>query len=457
MKQPTIVSGFSKLSKRGKIRWLVENFFTNPEEVARELKSFWYGDPQKQKIFDDFSENTVSNFYLPYGVVPNLQINDNLYCVPMVIEESSVVAAASSASKFWLQRGGIKAEIVATQKIGQVHFEWKGDTAKLHQIFPAIQQRVEADTAHITANMRKRGGGISKIELVDMTHLEDHYYQLKLTFETCDSMGANFINSTLEAAGQSLRAFAKEQEQWSANEQELTVIMAILSNYTPECLVRAWVECPVSELGTFNKGEIDAETFAYKFTKAVKIAHIDVHRATTHNKGIFNGIDAVALATGNDFRAIESCGHTYAARDGKYRSLSNATIEDGVFKFWLDIPLAVGTVGGLTSLHPLAKRSLEMLGNPSAEELMMVIAAAGLVQNFAAVRSLVTTGIQEGHMKMHLMNILNHLEASEKEAIEVLSHFKDKLVSFTAVRDFLLILRKKQAKTSSKTTVTVKQ
>lgn len=441
MKKPRIVSGFSKLSKRGKIRWLVENFFTNPEEVARELKSFWYGDPQKQKIFDDFSENTVSNFYLPYGVVPNLEINGKLYCVPMVIEESSVVAAASAASKFWLKRGGFKAEIIATHKIGQVHFDWKGDYAKLYALFPTLKERILADTAHITSNMRKRGGGISNIELVDMTHLEDHYYQLKMTFETCDSMGANFINSTLEETARSLRAFVSEQEMFAETEKELTVIMAILSNYTPECLVRAWVECPVEELGTFDNGNMDAATFAYKFDKALKIAHIDVHRATTHNKGIFNGIDAVALATGNDFRAIESCGHTYAARDGKYKSLSSAKVENGMFKFWLDIPLAIGTVGGLTSLHPLAKRSLEMLGNPSAEELMMVIAATGLAQNFAAVRSLVTTGIQQGHMKMHLMNILNHLEASEKEAILVLSHFKDKLVSFTAVRDFLNLLR----------------
>ncbi|MGH1338799.1 MAG: hydroxymethylglutaryl-CoA reductase [Aureispira sp.] len=447
MKKPTIVSGFSKLSKRGKIRWLVENFFTNSEEVARELKSFWYGDPQKQKIFDDFSENTVSNFYLPYGVVPNLQINDQLYCVPMVIEESSVVAAASSASKYWLKRGGIKAEIVATQKIGQVHFDWKGDTTELKRVFTQLEKRVYEDTAHITNNMRKRGGGIGKIELVDMTNLEPNYYQLKMTFETCDSMGANFINSVLEETGRSLRAFVSEQENWPVASKEATVIMAILSNYTPECLVRAWVECPIDELGTFESGKMDSETFAYKFDKALKIAHIDVHRATTHNKGIFNGIDAVALATGNDFRAIESCGHTYAARDGKYKSLSNATIKDGVFKFWLDIPMAVGTVGGLTALHPLAKRSLEMLGNPSAEELMMVIAAAGLVQNFAAVRSLVTTGIQQGHMKMHLVNILNHLEATEKEALVVLSHFKDRLVSFTAVRDFLHLLRSNPAKT----------
>lgn len=445
MKKPKIVSGFSKLSKRGKILWLVENFFANPEEVARELKSFWYGDPQKQKIFDEFSENTISNFYLPYGVLPNLEINGKLYCVPMVIEESSVVAAASSAAKFWLSRGGFKAEIISTKKIGQVHFEWNGDSQKLYYLFGALRQRIYDDTQHITANMRNRGGGISSIELIDLNHLEPNYYQLKISFETCDSMGANFINSVLEESSRALTAFIKEQKDFNKQEKELTVIMSILSNFTPDCLVRASVECPVEELGTFDDGTMDPTTFANKFAKALRIAHLDVHRATTHNKGIFNGVDAVALATGNDFRAIESCGHTYAARTGQYRSLSHAEIKDGVFRFWLDLPLAVGTVGGLTSLHPLAKRSLEMLGKPSADELMMIIASAGLAQNFAAVRSLVTTGIQKGHMKMHLMNILNHLEASEKEAFEVLAHFKDKLVSFTAVREFLTLLRTNKA------------
>ena len=161
----------------------------------------------------------------------------------------------------------------------------------------------------------------------------------------------------------------------------------------------------------------------------------------------------MVLATGNDFRAIEAGGHTYAARDGQYRSLSDCTVEDGVFKFWLDIPLAIGTVGGLTKLHPIARRSLELLGNPGAEELMMVIAATGLAQNFAAVRSLVTTGIQKGHMKMHMMNILNHLEASEKEAKAATEYFAEQVVSFTGVREFLEQLRGKKPRGVEKTFV----
>lgn len=439
--QEKTISGFSKLSKRGKIRWIVENFFKDPENVTRELMSFWHADKEQQRILDGFSENTISNFYLPFGVAPNVVINNKTYAVPMVIEESSVVAAASSAAKFWMSRGGFNAEVVSTKKVGQVHFSWKGEGAKLEAYFPELEARLRKDAAMITANMEKRGGGVLDIVPKDMTHLEPDYFQLLVTFETCDSMGANFINSVLEAFGSSLEQFITEHPDFTDEERDVEIIMAILSNYTPECRVRAWVECPVEALfGACNT--MDGLGFAQKFYKAIRIAQVDPHRATTHNKGIFNGIDAVVLATGNDFRAIEACGHTYAARDGQYRSLSDCSIEDGIFKFWMDLPIAVGTVGGLTRLHPIARRSLELLGNPGAEELMMIITTIGLAQNFAAVRSLITTGIQKGHMRMHLINILNHLEASEKEMKEALTYFKDKVVSFTAVREFLELFRK---------------
>jgi len=437
------ISGFSKLSKRGKLRWLVENFFKDPENVMRELKSYWLSNEEEQKILDGFSENTVSNFYLPFGVAPNFVINDKTYAIPMVIEESSVVAAASSAAKFWMTRGGFKAKVISTKKVGQVHFTWKGDANKLEAIADALKKQMRADAAEITKNMEARGGGVEDIQLINYTGIEKNYYQLKVNFETCDSMGANFINSVLECFADSLRNFLAVQKNFTDEEKEVTIIMSILSNYTPECLVRAWVECPIEDLGTFSNG-MDATTFADKFRTAVRIAHIDQYRATTHNKGIFNGIDAVVLATGNDFRAIEAGGHTYAARDGHYRSLSHCKVEGGIFKFWLDIPLAVGTVGGLTKLHPIAKRSLEMLGSPDANELMTIIATTGLAQNFAALRSLVTTGIQQGHMKMHLGNILNHMEATSKEKEAACKHFEDKVVSFNAVRVYLDTLRVKK-------------
>ncbi len=434
--QDKTISGFSRLSKEEKLDWIAQHFFKAPGDVSQEFKSFWHADTELQRIFDGFSENTISNHFLPFGIAPNFLIDGRVYAVPMVIEESSVVAAASSAAKFWSKRGGFQTQVLSTKKVGQVHFSWGGNSQQLKAAMPAIEQQLRADTRHITANMEKRGGGIGAIELVDLTAEEPDYYQLRATFETCDSMGANFINSVLEEFGLSLQRFVSAHPQLKADAETLDIIMAILSNYTPECIVRVWVECPVEQLSAGGQN-MDASTFARKFAKAIRIAQIDPYRATTHNKGIFNGIDAVVLATANDFRAIEACGHAYAARDGQYRSLSHCTVADGIFRFWMDLPLAVGTVGGLTRLHPIARLSLEMLGQPGAEELMSVIAATGLAQNFAAVRSLVTTGIQKGHMKMHLLNILNHLKATPQEQEAATAFFADKVVSFTAVRDYI--------------------
>lgn len=430
------ISGFSKLSKRQKIRWLVETFFKDPDAAAHELTSWWHDDEKKQSVLDGFTENVISNYFLPFSVAPNFLINGKLYAVPMVIEESSVVAAAASAAKFWLDRGGFHAEILDTQKLGQVHFQWFGRPEKLKMHFFGLKKDLLAAAKPLTANMEKRGGGILDLELLDFTEQETGLWQIRASFETCDSMGANFINSVLENFARTLENWFLANPDFNEIEREVEVIMAILSNYTPDCLVRVWVECPVGKLDGVAAGLSGAD-FAEKFATAVRIARLDPYRATTHNKGIFNGIDAVVLATANDFRAIEACGHTFAARDGQYRSLSQCWVRDGIFHFWLDIPLAVGTVGGLTSLHPMARRSLELLGNPSAQDLMKIIATVGLAQNFAAVRSLVTTGIQKGHMKMHLTNILSSFNATEKETAEAARFFSEKTISVSSVRGFL--------------------
>jgi hydroxymethylglutaryl-CoA reductase len=436
--QKRTVSGFSKKDKAEKISWLAAQYFEGDCQLQEEWQSFEHPDPGLQKVFDAFSENTVANYYMPYGVAPNVMINGVVYAVPMVIEESSVVAAAASAAKFWLSRGGFKTRVLSMVKLGQLHFTWSGPGDALRQVFGEIEAELRRDAAPITTNMEQRGGGILGMDLLDFTDQEPDYYQIRVRFDTCDSMGANFINSVLESFGDSLRRLGDTHV--ALREYPLEIVMAILSNYTPECIVRAEVSCPVEQLQGAC-AEMDGLAFAEKFYKAIRIAEIDPYRATTHNKGIFNGVDAVVLATGNDFRAIEACGHTYAGADGQYRSLSHCKIEDGIFTFWLDLPLAVGTVGGLTSLHPLARRSLQMLGQPSAAELMSVIAATGLAQNFAAVRSLVTTGIQKGHMKMHLMNILNFLEANESEVVAAQDYFATRVVSFNAVREYLEVLR----------------
>ncbi|MGB2129262.1 MAG: hydroxymethylglutaryl-CoA reductase, degradative [Flavicella sp.] len=418
-----IIKGFSKLSKIEKIEWLVNTFFKKDNSVTDTLKMYWNSDQKLQQLHDDFTENTLSNFYLPFGVAPNFNIDGAVYTIPMVIEESSVVAAASLVGKFWSTRGGFKTEILGTKKIGQVHFMYKGSKDTLQSYFKEVKEDLFAATSAITQNMRKRGGGILDIELKDKTTDLEHYFQLHVTFETKDSMGANFINSCLEAIA---ARFERE---------DIQIVMSILSNYVPECLVRAEVSCTVEELAA-GTTDIEPHVYAEKFKAAIDIANVEPYRAVTHNKGIMNGIDAVVLATGNDFRAIESCAHAYAAKDGKYKSLTQCEIKDGVFRFWIEIPLALGTVGGLTALHPMAKLSLDLLQQPSAEMLMRIIAVAGLAQNFAALRALTTSGIQKGHMKMHLMNILNQLEANPKEKEIVIAHFENTPVTHSGVHEF---------------------
>jgi hydroxymethylglutaryl-CoA reductase len=435
-------SGFSKLSKEEKLK-IISKLTQNPDEFYAELKSFWHPNENLQKKFDEFSENTLTNFYMPFGVVPNVKINDKFYAVPMVIEESSVVAAAAKSAKFWLGRGGFKAEVIDTVKLGQVHFIWHGDYSTLKNNFSSLKKLLFENSTHITANMQKRGGGIIDIELVNHTEKEPGYYQLMCSFNTCDSMGANFINSCLEEFASILKDWFIEHPIFSEKEKEVEVIMSILSNYTPDCLVKCWVECPIDDLGSFENG-VSAQEFAQKFAKAIRIAEIDPYRATTHNKGIYNGIDSVVLATGNDFRAVEACGHAYAGHTGTYKSLSELSLDNGIFKFTLTVPMALGVVGGLTGLHPVVKRGLEMLGHPSAKELMMIAATIGLANNFSAVKSLTTVGIQQGHMKMHLFNIMNHFEATEVEKEKALDHFITEKVSFSTVREFIEKTRSKQ-------------
>lgn len=426
------VEGFSKMSKEGKIEWLVNEYLEGSEKAIQTLKQYWNEDADLQQLHDEFSENTLSNYYMPFGFAPNFLIDGEMHCLPMAIEESSVVAAASKAAKFWIERGGFKTEILSKTKLGHVHFMFEGDKEKLERFFiETVLAKLFIDTQDITKNMQSRGGGILNLKLIDKTDTIDQYYQIHAEFDTVDSMGANFINSCLEQFAQTLKREIYESAEFTSEEKDsLQIVMCILSNYTPECIVRAEVSCRVEDLA---EGNVSADEFIEKFTRAVRIAEVEPYRATTHNKGIMNGVDAVVIATGNDFRAVEACAHTYASRNGQYSSLTHCEVKEGVFRFWLDLPISLGTVGGLTSLHPLVKLALQVLGNPNAEKLMGIVAVAGLAQNFAALRSLVTTGIQQGHMKMHLLNILNQLEATEEEKAYFVNYFKDKTVSHHAV------------------------
>jgi len=430
----SIIQRFSKYTKEQRIDALIKKYGFDTS-LGTFLKSCEVNDESVQKIIDDLSENPISSFPFPFSVAPNFLVNGKSLFFPLVSEESSVVAALSNAAGFWAKRGGFHAEVLGTGKKGQVHFRWNGNSEYLQSLFPEIREKLQAECAFLTTKMEERGGGITGIELKSLPHILPDYYQLDASFETCDAMGANFINSCLEQFGKSLQEFFQKSAKISAGQRECEVIMAILSNYTPESRVSVWVECPVSEL-LDGKTEAECEAFARRFEQAVRISHLDVSRAVTHNKGIFNGIDALAVATGNDFRAIEACGHAFASRNGQYSGLTDVQIQDGKFRFSIELALAVGVVGGVTAVHPMAKLAMKILDNPSAKELMMYLAVAGLASNFAAVKALVSVGIQKGHMKMHLSNIMNQLQIPEEKRAQIQAYFQDKTVSFSDVENY---------------------
>lgn len=431
----TPYSGFSKLDRAQRIKYLVENSPLTLE-AATGLPDFDANKGAEQQVISDMIENYIGNFPMPMGIVPNMLINGASFLVPFITEESSVVAAASKASKYWAARGGFHAEVSTMTKKGQVHFTWNGKSDALRKIFPEIRQKLLLATEGHTENMRRRGGGITSIQLLDKTLELTDYYQLDVSFETADAMGANFINSCLET----LAAVLQLLPELNSGENRVEVIMSILSNYTPECIVKCHAVCPVGSLTEWN-GELAGDAFANKFKQAVDIANLDISRAVTHNKGIMNGVDAVLFATGNDSRATAAAVHSYASRYGSYKSLTSVKLEDKLFRIELALPLAIGTVGGITGIHPVVQKALSILNHPDARTLMKITAASGLANHFAAIASLLTTGIQHGHMRLHLSNILNQLEANQEERENTLRHFAGRTVSHTAVAAYLLEIR----------------
>ncbi len=427
----TAFSGFSKFNREQRLNYIIEHSQLSESDGQRFND---YNAPlmHQQQIYSDMIENYIGNFPFPMGVVTNMVINDEPFIVPFVTEESSVIAAASKAAKYWAQRGGFRARVENMTKKGQVHFTWNGNQHQIKMLFPEIRKTLFSATSELTKKMRERGGGITGIELIDKTMELQDYYQLDVSFETVDAMGANFINSCLEKIATVLLYLP----ELNTDQSGVEVIMSILSNYSPACKVLCWVECPIEMLTGWNEN-LTSQHFATKFKHAVDIANIDVPRAVTHNKGIFNGIDAVLLATGNDWRATAAAGHAFASRNETYKGLTNITLINNTFRYELELPLAVGTVGGITQIHPVVKNALAILKYPDARMLMMIAAASGFANNFAAIASLISTGIQKGHMKMHLSNILNQLNVSKTEGESVNNYFTGKTVSYSAVEGFV--------------------
>ena len=420
-----LIKGFSKLSLEEK-RHFISLFCKDPENAEKKMDDFLFTNPEQRKHFLELSENTISSFHLPYGIVPNVVVDGKIYHVPMAIEESSVVAAASHSARFWAERGGFKVKQLSIEKPGHVYFRWFAEPSVLLEHWDQLRLFLLERLKKVTASMVHRGGGVLRLDLLDETRKIEHLYKIELTVDTVNSMGANFVNTCLEDIAEGIELFFNTNSEPSP--AKLQVIMSILTNNTASCTVTLEASCELDELRSIAEN-LPVEEFADKMVLA--------YRAATHNKGIMNGVDGVLIATGNDFRAAEAASHAFASRDGSYRSLSHCSLESGVFTIGITLPLAVGTVGGITNLHPMARLSLEILGNPTARELMGVVAAVGLATNFAAVRSLVTTGIQKGHMRLHLSNILNSLNAPPEKRKEAESWFRKKNVSFNAVKHFL--------------------
>lgn len=427
-----MIEGFSRLSAEEKRKRILEEM---GETTGPTGLQFIHQDEPVQQLLETFSENVMASYPFPYSVAPNFLINNCAYLIPMVTEESSVVAAASQSAKFWNTRGGFRAEVTETIKEGHVHFLWHAGQQLLERLFAEVLPELLKLLAPLDEKMQQRGGGVRLLQIENQSEKLAGYYRICLLFDTCDAMGANYMNSCLETVAKGFVEYVSDH----GHANDLEVIMSILSNYSPQNTAKVWVECPIEMLA--DKKNPDPAHFAKRFKVAVDIAKVDVYRAVTHNKGMYNGIDAVALATGNDWRAIEANGHAYAATSGNYRSLSQVEITDGIFRLQAEIPMQVGTVGGITRLHPGAKLSMQLLGNPSAKELMMVMASAGLASNFAAVKALVTSGIQQGHMKMHLGNILAGLGATPSEKEQISAKFQGQTVTHAAVERYLHQIR----------------
>jgi len=383
MSKQNYLKEFSRLSREEKLN-MISGFAPDQDAFKKELESYRFSDNNLQNKFEKISENTISNFHLPYSIAPNFLIDGNIYQVPMVTEESLVVEAASKAANFWYEHGGFKTVEIATAKRGYIHVIWNGSTEGLDALFSQFQGILEEKIDAIINKLDAQKVALNESWLSDMTSEMENYYMLGFSLETGNSMDANLINSLLDYLAKEFKDFAGKH-----NPDKLEIIMAVLSNYTPGSYIKMKVESPVKELGEFDKS-IEGRVFAEKFKNAVEIGKHSVSRAVTNNKGIMNGIDAVLMATGNDFRAAEAGAHAYSVTKGKHVSLSDCKISDETFTFWFTIPLALGTTGEITKLHPLVSKSLDILGQPDEKDLMKVVAAAGLASNFSAMASLIT-------------------------------------------------------------------
>lgn len=397
-------SGFYKKTREERINILQKKGYLSEEkkELLLENKSL------DVNIAGKMAENHIATFSLPFCVSTPIKINNKEYIIPMVTEEPSVVAALSNAGKIISKSGGFSTLVDSRLMIGQVIlYDIKDINWAILDIIKNKEKILKlANESH--PSIVKRGGGAIDISTETFQNYENEFLVVYLTVDVKEAMGANIINTMLEGIKPYLQQLTESKS-----------LMAILSNYATKSIVTSRCEIDIKYL---HEDLEKAKEIAKKIELASKIAKLDPYRATTHNKGIFNGIDAVTIASGNDFRAIESAGHAYATKDGKYRGLSTWTYNEdkNSLRGILSLPMPVASVGGSIGLNESVKIAREILNNPDAKELAQIIVTVGLAQNFSAIRALVTVGIQQGHMKLHAKSLLL-LAGAKEEDVEVLA------------------------------------
>ena len=418
-------NGFSKKTYHERLELLKAQALLRPEKQ----RSLEQDEQVSLAVADQLSENVVGTFSLPYSIIPELLVNGQDYTVPYVTEEPSVVAAASYASKIIKRAGGFTAQVHERQMIGQVAL-YQVDDPELAQEKIASKKAELLELANQAyPSIVKRGGGARDLHVEEIKG-ETDFLVVYLHVDTQEAMGANMLNTMLEA----LKPVLEELSQGQS-------LMGILSNYATDSLVTA--SCRIA-FRYLSRQKDQGREIAEKMALASQFAQVDPYRAATHNKGIFNGIDAILIATGNDWRAIEAGAHAFASRDGRYQGLSRWTLdlEREELVGEMTLPMPVATKGGSIGLNPRVALSHELLGNPSAKELAQLIVSIGLAQNFAALKALVSTGIQQGHMKLQAKSLALLAGASESEVAPLVERLiADKTFNLETAQRYLENLR----------------
>lgn len=409
------LSRFEKLQQLEQKGWL-----------SKENKEILLNNPLiSEEVANSLIENVIGQGTLPVGLVPEIIVDEKAYVVPMMVEEPSVVAAASYGAKLVNQTGGFKIVTSERLMIGQIVFDAVEDTEALEITINNLEPKIKKIADEVYPSIIERGGGYRRIEIDEFPN--EGMLSLKVFVDTKDAMGANMLNTILEGITSYLK-----------NELEgIDILMSILSNHATASVVKVQGEIEVAAL---SKGGHDGETVAKRMERASVLAQVDIHRAATHNKGVMNGIHAVVLATGNDTRGAEASAHAYASKDGQYRGLATWHYDQTrqTLVGTIEVPMTLATVGGGTKVLPVAKASLDLMNVASAQELGHVVAAVGLAQNFAACRALVSEGIQKGHMSLQYKSLAIVVGAEGEEIVQVADMLKQQPRANTAVAQQIL-------------------